>query len=168
MSRKPTFDELAGSHQRLGMSIALRMLGNREDAEDAMQNAMVSTWLAFDRYDPARPFTPWYTTIVKNACLDVIHKKGIIAKREEPDQFIDEHPGGFPDPARVLDRKMAREQLWDALGKLSDLHREVIVLRELEGWKYREIAEQLGASEGTIACRIFHARAALRKALGAT
>lgn len=72
------------------------------------------------------------------------------------------------DGRRRQERRQARQEVWDALERISEEHREALVLRELEGFSYAEIAEILDVAEGTVASRLYHARDALRKVLEAS
>ena len=161
-----TFDQMVRSHQPLGMSIALSILGNPEDAEDALQNAMVKMWRAFSRFDPDRSFGPWFSTIVRNACRDFDRSRRAAKKfGGDMDAVVPMEAGAAYCPDAQLARTLAHDRVHRALECLSPIHREAIVMRDLDGMKYSEIAARLGVAEGTVGCRIFHARRALRRVL---
>lgn len=150
------------------MRIALGMLGNPDDARDALQLAFVKAWRSLDRFDPKRRFGPWFFQILRNQCRDMLRTRASRFKIEALDDHLELRPAGSeasPERARV--RGEAREMLWKGLGAIAPEHREILVLKELEGLRYSEIAEVLDIPDGTVASRLYHARRALKGALEA-
>jgi RNA polymerase sigma-70 factor (ECF subfamily) len=85
---------------------------------------------------------------------------------ETLDEQVEERPAdGERGPERIRQRNAAKELLWKGLERIGPEHREIVVLKELEGFRYSEIAQILGIPEGTVASRLYHARSALRTAL---
>ncbi|MDH3224629.1 MAG: RNA polymerase sigma factor [Gemmatimonadota bacterium] len=160
------FEPIVRAYEQPGMRIALGMMGNQDDALDALQDAFVKAWGALARFDLRRPFGPWFFQILRNQCRDAIRSRGARFNLEALDQRLELKPAD-PErgPERRRERGQARELLWQALEKLGDDHREIIVLKELEGFRYGEIAGILEIPEGTVASRLFHARRALAEAL---
>ena len=90
-------------------------------------------------------------------------------RHEVRDEQIEVRPAGASsDPARLHERSEASLILWKSLNELAEEHREILVLKELQGFRYSEIADILEIPEGTVASRLYHARVALREALVAT
>ena len=160
------FEPIVRAYERAGMRVAVGMLGNQDDARDALQDAFVKAWLALGRFDIRRPFGPWFFQILRNQCRDALRSRGARFHLEALDERLELKPAD-PErgPERRRQRNAARELLWKALERLGDDHREIIVLKELEGFRYGEIASILEIPEGTVASRLFHARRALADAL---
>ena len=148
------------------MRVALGMLGNKEDARDALQQAFVKAWKSLDRFDGARRFGPWFFQILRNQCRDMLRTRATRFNVEVLDEQLELRAAGSESsPERDRARAEAREVLWKGLGSIAPEHREILVLKELEGFRYTEIAQILEIPEGTVASRLYHARQALHEAL---
>jgi RNA polymerase sigma-70 factor (ECF subfamily) len=160
------YEPLVRAYEPAGMRIALGMMGNADDARDALQEAFVKAWKSLPRFDVKRPFGPWFFQILRNHCRDLLRSRVSRSKLEVEDEAIESRPtDAEAGPERGRERGAARELLWRGLERIGPDHREIIVLKELEGFRYPEIAEILGIPEGTVASRLFHARKALKEAL---
>ena len=160
------FEPIVRAYERPGMRIALGMMGNEDDAMDALQDAFVKTWRSLRRFDLKRPFGPWFFQILRNQCRDALRKRNVRFRLEALDEHLETRPSDPENrPDRIRERREARERLWKALEQLSEDHREVLVLKELEGFRYGEISGILNIPEGTVASRLFHARQALANGL---
>lgn len=163
------FEPIVRAYEQPGLRIALGMMGNHEDAQDALQDAFVKTWNTLHRFDLKKRFGPWFFQILRNQCRDALRSRKARFDREALGEPLETMPADPEEgPERRLERKLAKERLWTALEKLSEDHREIIVLKELEGLRYGEIAGVLKVPEGTVASRLFHARRALAEVLGET
>jgi len=132
---------------------AYAILHNREDAEDALQEAALKGVLAFERYDPSRPFNAWWFVIIRNCCRDLLRRKrsrGPSVRIEQSDLAANSTP--------VADQQ---DEVRHALRQLSDAHREILELRYFGECSYREIATVLSIPEGTVMSRLYAARQAL-------
>ena len=160
------FEPIVRAYERPGLRVALGMMGNEDDAMDALQDAFVKTWRSLGRFDLKRPFGPWFFQILRNQCRDALRKRNVRFRLEALDERLEMRPSD-PEkrPDRIRERREARERLWKALEQLSEDHREVLVLKELEGFRYGEISGILNIPEGTVASRLFHARRALANVL---
>ena len=160
------YEPLVRAYEPSGMRIALGMMGNPDDARDALQDAFVKAWGNLARFDVGRPFGPWFFQILRNHCRDLLRSRTTRFRVEVVDEFVEAHPTD-PEagPERGRERSAAAETLWRGLERIGPEHREVLVLKELEGLRYPEIAAILDIPEGTVASRLFHARRALRGAL---
>jgi RNA polymerase sigma factor (sigma-70 family) len=162
------YEPLVRAYERPGLRLALGMLGNGEDAWDALQNAFVKAFNSLDRFDLRRPFGPWFFQILRNQCRDMLRSRQARFKVETLDEDLERRPAerdANSDPERYRQRSAAKEILWKGLERIGPEHREILVLKELEGLRYGEIATVLEIPEGTVASRLFHARRALKEAL---
>lgn len=162
------YEPLVRAYERPGLRLALGMLGNGEDAWDALQNAFVKAFNSLDRFDLKRPFGPWFFQILRNQCRDMLRSRQARFKVETLDEDLERRPAerdANSDPERYRQRSAAKEILWRGLERIGPEHREILVLKELEGLRYGEIATVLEIPEGTVASRLFHARRALKEAL---
>jgi RNA polymerase sigma-70 factor (ECF subfamily) len=157
------FELIVQTTMRRAYAIALGLLGNAEDARDVSQDAFIAAHRARKRFDAERPFFPWFYRILRNRCLNFIQMRS--RRREISMDVLAERVDQRASPDREIIRKEQREMVWRALFTLSPDHREVIVLRNFQDFSYREIAEALGISEGTVMSRLFYARKALAEAL---
>ncbi len=151
------FEKLVEGHQHRMYTLAARVLGSREDADDAVQEALVRAWLALPKFRGDARFSTWLYRIVVNAAHDVRAKR-----RDRP---ADE----LPEPADPRDRFAEKElsgDLQQALNGLDDAYRVAVVLYDVLGCSYAEVAEMTGVPEGTVKSRIFRGRSELAERLG--
>lgn len=151
------FDKLVERHEQRLYTLAARVLGSREDAADAVQDALVRAWLALPRFRGDARFSTWLYRIVVNAAHDVRTKRRELAA-EEP-----------PEPADPRDRFAERElsgELQRALDALDEPYRTAVVLHDVLGCSYAEIAAVTEVPEGTVKSRIFRGRTELAALLG--
>ena len=160
------YEPLVRAYERPALRVALGILGNGEDAQDAVQEAFVKAYQALGRFDLSRRFGPWFYQILRNQCRDMLRSRASRGGREVADPEVHRRPAG-PDasPEHHRQRRAARDLLWQALDRLGEEQREILVLKELQDLRYGEIAGILGIPEGTVASRLFHARRALKEVL---
>lgn len=160
------FEPLVRAYEGPGLRVATGMLGNVDEARDALQEAFVKVFRNLSRFDTKRSFGPWFYQILRNQCRDMIRSRTSRRNRETRDERLEFRPAD-PElgPERAQERAAARDLLWRGLEQVGDDHREILVLKELQGFRYPEIAEILGIPEGTVASRLYHARRALKSAL---
>jgi RNA polymerase sigma-70 factor (ECF subfamily) len=157
------FEEIVKRYERRVYGIALRIVRRHEVADDVAQEAFMRAHQALSTFDLARPFGPWICRIAANLAINHVRSP---EAREEP---LPEGHAETPSPARgaldlVLERE-AREVLERALLGLPAEQRAVFALRTFEELSYREIADALGISMGTVMSRLSRARERLREAL---
>jgi RNA polymerase sigma-70 factor (ECF subfamily) len=161
------YEPLVRAYEPQGLRLALGMMGNSDDAHDALQEAFVKAFRSLDRFDGSRAFGPWFFQILRNQCRDLLRRR---RARFQVEVVADEALARSPDtgPASTT-RSRARNEagriLWKALEALPEDQREVLVLKELQGLRYQEIASVLAVPEGTVASRLFNARLALKQEL---
>lgn len=156
------FGTLVERHAPLARRIARAALLDPHDADDAVQDALFSAWRAIGRYDPTRPFAAWFLRIVVNAAADLRRRRTLRRTEAIPAEAADTGRS----PARDADRALLRDALQQALAGLPERRRMALVLHDAEGYGHEEIADLLGAPVGTIRSDVFHARRAVRAALG--
>lgn len=160
------YEPLVRAYEPPGLRLALGMMGNTEDARDALQEAFVKAFKSFRHFDTTRSFGPWFFQILRNQCRDMLRSHKARFSLEALDERLEAHPADADwGPERRRERRAAKELLWGGLERIGDEHREVLVLKELQGMRYHEIAVILDIPEGTVASRLFHARKALKDAL---
>lgn len=160
------YEPLVRAYEPAGLRLAVAMMGNVEDARDALQDAFVKAYDSLNRFDLRRPFGPWFFQILRNQCRDMLRSRQVRFKMEALDEKLELRPADAErGPERIQQRSAARELLWRALERIGEEHREILVLKELQGLRYSDIAQILDIPEGTVASRLFHARRALKDAL---
>lgn len=162
---RPAFDRLMIEHQNRVVSLAWRMLGNREDALDAAQESFLRVYRHLHKYDPAHEFTAWLYRIVVNVCRDQARKRSRGNTSSLDEAF---ESGRMDEPAssnRTEDAAILAQEkrlIARALMTLTEKERQAIVLRDLEGLATDEVAELLGSSPTTIRSQISSARSKIR------
>lgn len=166
------FAQLVEANQNRIYSLALRMVGNPEDAADLAQEAFLSAWRGLERFQGEAAFSTWLYRLTSNACIDFLRKEkrkraaGSVLYLDDTEEGATlDLPDYDADPHRQLEQSEVREAIANGLAELSPEHRKVLALREVSGLSYAEIADILGLEEGTIKSRISRARLALRKKL---
>ena len=144
------YESIVARYQRGLFNVALRMLGNYEDAGDATQTAFVKAFEHLDTFDPGQRFFSWVYRILKNECLNVIR-----ARRPETAISMNLPSGRGADPVEVRERQQAIQA---ALLSLSTEYREVVVLRHFTELSYDEIAATLGIPATKVKSRLYTAR----------
>lgn len=160
------YEPIVRAYERPGMRLAAGMMGNIEDAKDALQEAFVKTFQSLKKFDVGRPFGPWFFQILRNQCRDMLRSRKARFKMETLDERLELRPDEYAaGPTRRREEAEARALLWKGLDMVGAEHREILVLKELQGFRYAEIAQILDIPEGTVASRLYHARRALKDAL---
>ncbi|MDX1674570.1 MAG: sigma-70 family RNA polymerase sigma factor [Longimicrobiales bacterium] len=163
--RREFFEPLVRAYEPEAHRIALAIMGDRDAASDAVQEAFIKAYRALDRFELGRSFRPWFLQILRNQCRDMHRRRKAGFDTQPMTPVMAERLPSSSDPERLRHRAEARAILWEALGRISVDHREVLVLKEIQGLRYDEIAEAIEVPEGTVASRLYHARRALKEAL---
>ena len=166
------FGELFGRHRDRLWAVALRTMGNPEDAADGLQDGMVAAFRRAHSFRGEAAVTTWLHRVVVNACLDRIRSAKVRRAEALPDD-LDDHAGrgslvsvGTDDPADASVRADRRRQVLAALDTLPPAQRAALVLVDMEGYPVHEVADMLGCAEGTVKSRCFRGRARLAELLG--
>jgi RNA polymerase sigma-70 factor, ECF subfamily len=172
---REAFRVLVERYQRKVFSIAYGMVHNREDAMDLAQDSFLKAYGNLERFEGTSSFYTWLYRIVVNVCIDHIrrHKKRHLVDYDDKvlrDGAVDGDENILPsplgvDPVKAYGRRELLEQIGRALEELSPIHREAIILREIEGLSYAEMADVMGISKGTVMSRLHHARKNLQAKL---
>jgi RNA polymerase sigma-70 factor (ECF subfamily) len=157
------FEEVVRRYQRRVYGVALRIVRSHAVADDVAQEAFVRAWRSLDRFEVGRPFGPWVCRIAAN--LAVNHVRSPIAREDPLPEGLEQAAAPASDPLGSLLDAEAQAVLDRALGSLPAEQRAVFVLRAVEEMSYREIAEALGLSPGTVMSRLFRARERLARSL---
>jgi RNA polymerase sigma-70 factor (ECF subfamily) len=169
------FRALVERHQRRAFSIALSLVRDENDARELVQDAFLRVYKNLGNFQGQSSFFTWLYRIITNLSIDLIRKPGRqVAELSEGRHDAEESSEvDFPflsridgaDPSDVVRRGEIAARLKTALDALPEYHRGVIVMREVEGLSYEEMAQAMGVSKGTIMSRLFHARQKLQRAL---
>lgn len=166
------FENLIEIHRKRVYNIALKMLHNQEDAYDITQEVFIRVFKSMKEFREEASFSTWIYRITKNACLDELRKRKNKAT-VSLDEDLETEDGAIkrqvedcsPGPDALYESMELRDIVRTAIGHLSDEHKFVIILRDLQGFSYEEIAKVLECPEGTVKSRINRARKALKEIL---
>ena len=161
------FNQLMAMHEKRMYAVALRMFANREDAQDCLQEAMLRIYRAIGGFKGQSSFSTWVYRITMNTCLDELRRK-----KNRPNTSLDNllDQGWSPSdgdnvPERRAIQSETRKTLAGAIRELPEDMRSAIVLRDVQGYSYDEIAQMLDVNVGTIKSRISRGREKLREKL---
>ncbi|HJZ56811.1 MAG TPA: sigma-70 family RNA polymerase sigma factor [Gemmataceae bacterium] len=167
--RRDAFGELVSRYQARLYNAAVRLVDSPEDAADVVQDAFLNAYQSLHTFKGDAEFFTWLYRIAFNTAISLKRKRRVVISLDahgsgehalEPDD-----PSEYVRPGAALERTEEERQLHEALGRLSGEHRDVLVLKDIEGMKYEEIAEVLGVPIGTIRSRLHRARLELRDLL---
>lgn len=161
------FETLMEKYERKMYAVALRMCANREDAQDCLQDAMLRIYKALPSFKGQSSFFTWVYRITMNTCLDDLRRKKV-RQATSVDQLIELgwSPTDEEDtPERHHDRSELRRNLSKAISLLPEEMRAAVILRDIQGFSYDEIAETLNTNVGTVKSRISRGREKLREIL---
>ncbi len=160
------YEPVVKAYELSGMNLAFALLGNIDDAQDALQEAFVKAYRSLNQFDLTQSFGPWFFQILRNQCRDMLRSRKADFRMEQLDERFELRSTDTEgEPEEMLQRKIAADTLWRGLGQISEEQREIIVLKDIQGFPYSEIASILNVPEGTVASRLYHARHALRDVL---
>ena len=167
------FEQLVADYEKRILNYCFRMLGNAHDAEDATQEVFVKVFRFMDKFNGQSAFSTWLYKIASNVCLDFLRKakrqpKDVVSlyqSNDEGEEFALPLEDKTALPYDKVQLSDAQKALLLALEQLGEEQKRVIILRDIEGLSYEEIAEITKSAPGTVKSRINRARRALQKLL---
>ncbi len=169
------FSQLVQRYQKKVYVVALGMLKNPDDAMDVAQEGFVKVHRYIGNFQGTSSFYTWLYRIVVNLCIDQLRRKGRFAGDEYDERVHGAKTvGGGPgvlssglgmNPSKNLSRRELADQMRQAIDELPPYHRAVILMREVEGMSYADMAKALNISKGTVMSRLHHARQKLQRSL---
>ncbi len=170
------FRTLVERYQRKVYAVALGMLKDKEEAMDVSQEAFVKVYKYLDHFKGDSSFYTWLYRITTNICIDVLRKRG--GSRGEDVEFDESMAMDTSEaqigalgtrlgtnPQRSALRRELAEKIQEALEQVPEKHRAILLLREVEGMSYEDLARTLEIPKGTVMSRLFHARTKVQKIL---
>lgn len=161
------FAELVRMYENKAYHLALRICGNAEDASDVAQDAFLAAWRGLPSFRGESGFSTWLYRLVSNAAIDYLrrtkHQRGNVSLDDE--ELNLDAPDDAPTPHEAVENSDLKDAVAKGLRDLSDDHRTVLVMREIQELSYEEIAQTLSLDLGTVKSRISRARNHLRKIL---
>ena len=160
------FEELIRQYEKKVYTLCFRMCGSSEDAEEAAQDTFLALWRGIDRFRQESSLSTWIYRLASNACIDTLRrrKKQNAVSLDDEELFIDAVDPS-PQPQETAERREVQRLLQKGLLSLPEEYRKVLILREIEGLSYTEIAESASLELGTVKSRISRGRALLRNFL---
>lgn len=158
------YEKLVLEYQKNVYNLALRMTGDAEDAADMAQEAFIKAYNSLASYRGDSKFSVWLYRIVSNVCLDFLRARkrrqtvSLSVVDDEGEETELEISDESASPEKLMERSMTRDAVRRGLQELTPEYRQILILRELQGMSYDEIAETLGLESGTVKSRIFRAR----------
>lgn len=165
------FEELITEYKKIAYNIALRILKNKEDAEDISQEALIKVFRSINQFNMMSSFKTWLYRIVVNTCLDFKRtQKALVISVDQPiqsghNEFFVDIQDDRPSPEEIAQSKQTQKVIVDTIDKLEEDFRNVIILRDINGFSYEEISEILSCNIGTVKSRISRGRQRLKEML---
>ncbi|NOY84811.1 MAG: sigma-70 family RNA polymerase sigma factor [Nitrospirae bacterium] len=169
------FDTLVNRHEKRLYSHAMRILQNREDAEDVMQSTFIKAMEHLPQFRGEASFSTWVTRIASNTALNVLRKRNGL-ESVSLNEIVEENEEGFiphpeviadwrGDPSKIVEQRELQEILDEAISNLPEKQRLVFILRDVIGMSISETRDALGISAANVKVRLLRARLALRERL---
>ena len=158
------FETLVKEYEKNVYNLALRMTGNSEDAADMSQEAFIKAYNSLSSFRGDSKFSVWLYRIVSNVCLDYLRSRtrkptvSLSTENDDGEEVELDIADESQSPELLLDRSLTRDAVRRGLAALPPDHREILLLREIQGLSYEEIAAALDLEAGTVKSRIFRAR----------
>ena len=164
---KYAFEDLVLANQKNVYNLALKLTGNEDDALDISQEAFLKAYTQLESFRGESRFSVWMYRLTYNLCIDFLRKKPkanvvSLTYQDDNDEVGDfEIPDMKDLPEDVVLRRESRKTIAESINELSPRHREILVMREITGMSYDEMATTLNVSEGTVKSRLARARKCL-------
>jgi RNA polymerase sigma-70 factor (ECF subfamily) len=160
------WEQLVGRFRRRVFHIAYKFTGKHDEAEDLTQDIFLKLFKSLDKFNRDADFSTWLSSVARNYCIDYYR-----ASKREKEVVVEDlvafdlAPATFGNPHRALEDQDRRGLLRRGLEELPSKLRQAVVLRDLQGMSYQEMADQLGLPEGTVKSRINRGREELKHLL---
>jgi RNA polymerase sigma-70 factor (ECF subfamily) len=168
VQQRESFEDTALPHLDSLYRFAVRLAGDGQDAEDLVQETMLKAYRAWGRFKEGGNVRGWLMTILRNTFFNEHRRErraGIVADVSEVEAFTVFEGMQEADPEGRFFDQLVDEEVWSAIDSLAEEYRETLVLRDIEGLMYDEIADVLGVRIGTVKSRLFRARQTLQSLL---
>lgn len=164
------FETLVRKYEKLVSTCVYSIVGNSEDVLDVSQETFLKVYKSIGSFNGESEFSTWLYRIAKNTALDFVRRRksasiSIDSSGEEGEGFDIPDESTYASPEKTALKNEKSKVLHKAIGCLSEEHREIIILRDLNDYSYEEIADMLNIESGTVKSRLHRAREALRKIL---
>jgi RNA polymerase sigma-70 factor (ECF subfamily) len=170
--QEQAYRDLMHRYERYVYRLCHSFTGNREDALDLTQETFIKVFQRLDTYQLNRPFKPWLRQVAINCCVDFLQKNSssplfLDQPLADGNLTLADTVASKEDPVKEIEWQETGRFLQEAINKLPQVDRLLIILRHQEGMSYKEIADETGVSLGMVKTHLFRARAALRQGLSA-
>jgi len=164
--RRAVFDAAVTQHSRRVFTLAVYLLGDREEAEDVTQVVLIQLWRKGHDVAPDR-IGSWLVRVTRNACVDAIRRRGsgVRGVTDSHEDSLLEVASRIPGPECLAKSSQLGRRILAALERLSEPHRSVVILREVQGLSYREIGEALEMPMSNVRVTLHRGRRRLREEL---
>lgn len=164
------FEQLIHLYEKRVYALCLRMCGNASDAQEAAQDAFLAVWRSIGTFRQDSAFSTWLYRLATNACIDLLrrNKKMNGSVSLDDDESFLEVADAAPQPSQELEKKETQRLIQEGLASLPEDYRAILLLREIEGLSYSEIAACMDMELGTVKSRISRGRILLRNYLTAS
>ena len=157
------FEFLVKKYRKEAFFHAHMFLGNHEDAADACQESFAKAFIAIPALKYLDQFYPWFYTILRNCCLNMIRKRKSVQRYQQNRYKEATLPNTQSNPSDLLEQREEQRTVWFVLQKLNPDFREILVMKYIQGYRYHEISNTLGIPRGTVMSRLYHARRAFKE-----
>ncbi|HOJ77202.1 MAG TPA: sigma-70 family RNA polymerase sigma factor [Bacillota bacterium] len=159
-------EQLLSNYEKAIYNLTFRYFGNHHDASDVGQEAMIRIFQKISDFNGKSSFKTWLYRVVTNLCLDELrHRKNKSTSLDEMKEIGYEPTSGFANPEELAENAERNQMIQEILMQLSEEHRTILILKDIEGMEYLEIAQIIGCNMGTVKSRLNRAREAFRKKL---
>ncbi|RBP66991.1 RNA polymerase sigma-70 factor (ECF subfamily) [Brevibacterium sanguinis] len=155
------FESLVRRYEMKLLRFCLRTLGDRQDAEDVVQDALVQAWRSLGSLSEPAAFGTWIYRLASNRCMDLLRRRAARPADAHDPEDLSVHADGSVSVEKSVEARRALAHFSQVLEGLSSEQRVTWVLHQMEGLSYAEVAETLGISEGSVRGRIHRARTAI-------
>lgn len=159
------FEALVDEYERKLLRFAWRTLGDRQDAEDVVQDTLVQVWKSLNALAEPAAFGTWIYRMASNRCTDVLRRRAARPADVQTPEDMGHHADGTASVEKSVEARTALEHFSQVVQSLSSEQRVTWVLHQMEGLSYAEVAATLGVSEGSVRGRIHRARRAIAEGM---